>query len=277
VPPVARYGPRMADAPVTLEGWFTLHEMFAVDWARWNALDDAERAAVVADARMALERLAGAGDGHLAVYALVSHKGDLCLTHWRRDLETLRAAQVAFARTRLRAFLTSTYSYLAVIELGTYELMGHAAGLVKKRGVDAASPEFEGAVKAEMEKMARPRLFPEVPDRRYLCFYPMSKRRGEQVNWFDLSSAERAGFMRGHGEIGRKYAGQVVQVIQGSVGLDDWEWGVTLFADDPIVFKKLIYEMRFDPASSRFALFGPFYVGIRCAPADLGSVLAGAS
>jgi hypothetical protein len=100
--------------------------------------------------------------------------------------------------------------------------------------------EMLRAVKAEMEKMARPRLFPEVPDRRYLCFYPMSKRRGEQVNWFDLSSAERAGFMRGHGEIGRKYAGQVVQVIQGSVGLDDWEWGVTLFADDERSLQELM-------------------------------------
>ena len=80
--------------------------------------------------------------------------------------------------------------------------------------------------------------------------------------------------MKGHGEIGRKYAGQVVQVIQGSVGLDDWEWGVSLFADDPLVFKKLIYEMRFDPASSRFALFGPFYVGIRFAATALDCVLA---
>lgn len=264
----------MPDAPVTLEGWYTLHEMFGVDWARWNALADAERGAIVADAREALERLASPAEGHTAAYALVSHKGDLCLVHWRRDVDALRAAELAFARTRLRGFLTSTYSYLAVIELGTYELMGHAAGLVKKRGVDPASSEFDAAVRAEMEKMARPRLFPDVPDRRYLCFYPMSKRRGEQVNWFDLPTEERAALMKGHGEIGRKYAGQVVQIIAGSVGLDDWEWGVTLFADDPLVFKKLIYEMRFDAASSRYALFGPFYVGIRFAPAELAGALA---
>ena len=124
-----------------------------------------------------------------------------------------------------------------------------------------------------MERLARPRLFPQVPPRRYTCFYPMSKRRGEQVNWFDLPGKTRAELMRSHGEIGRKYAGQVVQVISGSVGLDDWEWGVTLFADDPLVFKKLIYEMRFDPASSRYALFGPFYVGIRFAPTALNEVL----
>jgi chlorite dismutase len=263
----------MAEAPVTLEGWYTLHEMFAVDWGRWNALADAERASVVAEAEAVLAAPTAPGEGHTAAYTLVSQKGDICLMHWRRDVDALRTAEVAFARTRLRGFVVPTYSYLAVIELGTYELMGHAAGLVKKRGVDPAAAEFDGAVKAEMERMARPRLFPEVPPRRYLCFYPMSKRRGEQVNWYDLPAAERAGFMRGHGEIGRKYAGQVVQVIQGSVGLDDWEWGVTLFADDPVVFKKLIYEMRFDPASSRFALFGPFYVGIRCGAGDLGATL----
>jgi chlorite dismutase len=263
----------MADAPVTLEGWYTLHEMFGVDWGRWNALGDAERAGIVAEAEAALAGIVAPEDGHTALYALVSQKGDLCLMHWRRDLPALRTAELALARTRLRAYLLPTYSYLAVIELGTYELMGHAAGLVKKRGIESGTPEFEAALRTEMERMARPRLFPEVPARRYLCFYPMSKRRGEQVNWYDLPAAERAGFMRGHGEIGRKYAGQVVQVIQGSVGLDDWEWGVTLFADDPVVFKKLIYEMRFDPASSRFALFGPFYVGMRLAPDGLGAAL----
>ena len=263
----------MADAPVTLEGWYTLHEMYGVDWGRWNALADEERAAVVAEAEAALGGIVAPEEGHTALYALVSQKGDLCLVHWRRDVPALRAAEVAFARTRLRGYLLPTYSYLAVIELGTYELMGHAAGLVKKRGIESGTPEFETELRTEMERMARPRLFPEVPPRRYLCFYPMSKRRGEQVNWYDLPAAERAGFMRGHGEIGRKYAGQVVQVIQGSVGLDDWEWGVTLFADDPVVFKKLIYEMRFDPASSRFALFGPFYIGIRLAPDALGAAL----
>ena len=263
----------MPEAPVTLEGWYTLHEMFAVDRGRWNAVPALERTAILAETAGALERLTAPDDGTTALYSLVSQKGDLCLMHWRRSIDALRDAELAFAATPLRGWLVPTYSYLAVIELGTYELMGHAAGLVKKRGIEPSAPGFEEAVKAEMERMAGPRLFPTVPDRRYLCFYPMSKRRGEQVNWYDLSAAERGGFMRGHGEIGRKYAGQVIQVIQGSVGLDDWEWGVTLFADDPLVFKKLIYEMRFDPASSRFALFGPFYVGIRCAPSALPALL----
>src|SRR5262245_65791079 len=90
----------------------------------------------------------------------------------------------------------------------------------------------------------------------------MSNARGEQVNWFDPPASERAELMKGHGMIGRTYAGRVTQVISGSVGLDDWEWGVTLFADDPLVFKKLVYDMRFDPSRSRSALYRPLSVGI---------------
>jgi peroxiredoxin len=265
----------MADAPITLEGWYTLHEMYAVDWARWNALAAAERDAIVTEAASLLEAQAHPAEGHSACWSLLTQKGDLCVMHWRRDLEALRREEVALARTRLRAFLLPTYSYLAVVELGTYELTGHATAMLARRGLEPGGDGFDAALTEEMQKIALPRLFPDVPPRRYLCFYPMSKRRGEHVNWYDLPATERSAFMRGHGEIGRRYAGKVVQVIQGSVGLDDWEWGVTLFADDPLVFKKLIYEMRFDPASSRFAEFGPFYVGIRLAPSALGDVLRG--
>jgi peroxiredoxin len=263
----------MADAPTTLEGWYVLHEMFALDWPTWNALPEAERDAVLLEATTVLETQAHPPEGHTAWFSLLSQKGDLCVMHWRQDLEARPPAQTALGRTRLRAHLRPTYSYLSVIELGTYELGAHAAAVVEKRGVARGGPEWDAAVEAEMQRIARPRLYPAVPERRYACFYPMSKRRGEQVNWFDLPAAERAAFMRGHGEIGRKYAGRVTQVISGSVGLDDWEWGVTLFADDPLVFKKLVYEMRFDPASSRYALFGPFYVGIRFAPSALASVV----
>ena len=246
----------MSNAPVTLEGWFTLHEMWAVDWPRWNALAAADREAVTAEAAALIEAQQSPGEGHSSCWSLLTQKGDLCVMHWRRDLEGLRAAETAFARTRLRAYLVPTYSYLAVVELGTYELAAQAGAMLERKGVTRDGSEWEVALRAEMERLARPRLYPETPGKRYCCFYPMSKRRGEQVNWYDLPPADRAAMMRGHGEIGRKYAGQVIQVIQGSVGLDDWEWGVTLFADDPLVFKKLIYEMRFDPASSRYALFG---------------------
>jgi chlorite dismutase len=263
----------MSDAPVTLEGWYVLHRIYAVDWPRWTSLSREDQDVRVLEASTLLEAQSRPPEGHSACFSLLTHKGDLCLLHWRPDLESLRREEVAFDRTGLAAFLQPTYSYLSVVELGTYELGEHAAAMLERRGLARASAGFDEALRTEMERLARPRLFPEVPARRYMSFYPMSKRRGEQVNWFDLPAEERSRFMRGHGLIGRKYAGQVTQVISGSVGLDDWEWGVTLFADDPLVFKKLVYEMRFDPASSRYALFGPFYVGIRFAPAALGDVL----
>jgi peroxiredoxin len=113
------------------------------------------------------------------------------------------------------------------------------------------------------------RLWPRIPARRYLCFYPMNKRRAGADNWYRLPIDERRRLMHEHGMIGRRYAGQVTQIISGSVGFDDWEWGVDLFADDPLVFKKLVYEMRFDESSARYAEFGPFIVAIRLGADDL--------
>lgn len=119
------------------------------------------------------------------------------------------------------------------------------------------------------------RLAPAIPARRYLCFYPMDKKRGEVRNWYHVPIAERQKMMREHGLVGRRYAGRVNQIISGSVGFDDWEWGVDLFADDPQVFKQLVYEMRFDEASAVYGLFGTFHLGLRVAAADLGALLGG--
>ena len=117
-----------------------------------------------------------------------------------------------------------------------------------------------------------PRLWPEIPPSKYLCFYPMDRKRGESVNWYTEPMADRQRMMHEHGMIGRRYAGEVRQIISGSIGFDDWEWGVDLFADDPLVFKKLIYEMRFDQVSAVYALFGTFFVGIRVT--ELGEAAA---
>jgi chlorite dismutase len=140
------------------------------------------------------------------------------------------------------------------------------------------SDEFEQAFDAEIETQRQRvmnRLFLDLPKARYVCFYPMNKRRGEALNWYSESFERRAALMREHGMIGRQYAGKVTQVISGSIGYDDWEWGVDLFAADPLVFKKLIYEMRFDEASAKFAEFGPFYTGLQFPPASLGAYLNG--
>src|SRR3989442_283388 len=161
-PPRARAILRRASAaPVTLEGWYVLHSMYAVDWPRWNALGAAERDAMVAEATALLERQSAPADGHSGCWTLLGHKGDLCLMHWRRDLEALRAEEVALARTRLRAFLVATYSYLSVIELGTYELAGHAEARLAAPGVRPDAAQLE----EEMRQLAAPRLFPQIPPR----------------------------------------------------------------------------------------------------------------
>jgi chlorite dismutase len=121
----------------------------------------------------------------------------------------------------------------------------------------------------------RPRLFPKIPNHRYICFYPMDRRRGEEQNWYRLPIEERQRQMEEHGLVGRRYAGQVQQIISGAIGFDDWEWGVDLFGDDPLVFKRLIYEMRFDEVSAVYALFGTFYIGIRCPVKSLAELLSG--
>jgi hydrogen peroxide-dependent heme synthase len=118
-------------------------------------------------------------------------------------------------------------------------------------------------------------LFPEIPKHKYICFYPMDRRRGEDKNWYTLPMEERARQMNEHGLVGRRYAGEVRQIISGSIGFDDWEWGVDLFADEPLVFKKLIYEMRFDQVSAVYAQFGMFYVGVRCPWSKLAKLLNG--
>ena len=119
-----------------------------------------------------------------------------------------------------------------------------------------------------MEHYQENRLHPQLPRKKLICFYPMSKRREADANWYALPFDERRRIMAGHARIGRTYAGRVVQLITGSLGFDDWEWGVTLVADDPVTIKEIVYEMRFDEASARYAEFGPFVTGLLLEPAD---------
>ena len=166
-----------------------------------------------------------------------------------------------------------------MVELGLYESSRKTYEAAAAKGFDAAHAGVERrdcriARSARSDAMA-PRLFPAVPDAKYLCFYPMDRKRGEQVNWYTVPFAERQRMMHEHGMIGRRYAEQVKQIISGSIGMDDWEWGVDLFADDPVVFKKLIYEMRFDEVSAVYALFGQFFIGVRLPVERLGGLAGG--
>ena len=262
--------------PETLEGWRLLHQMYRIRWEAWRALPDGERrqrAAATVDGLAALPR----GDqGATALTTLLGHKGDFMLFHLRQNFEELSAAELDIARLRISDYLEPTSSYLSMIELGLYDSSAKVYSDLAAKGVEAHSAEWKIEIESVLERQRQamaPRLWPEVPPAKYLCFYPMDRRRGESVNWYTETMAERQRMMHEHGMIGRRYAGEVRQIITGSIGFDDWEWGVDLFAEDPLVFKKLIYEMRFDQVSAVYALFGTFYVGLRVQPDDLADLL----
>jgi chlorite dismutase len=264
--------------PETLEGWSVLHQMFRIRWSSWKAMSPARRRALAREAVDVLAELETGPSGPTACVALLGHKADLMLIHFRRDFEALAAAELQLARTGLAEHLETTTSYLSMVELGLYEMTGKVHEDLASRGLARGTAEFNSAYDAEMAKQRERmigRLFLEVPQRRHVCFYPMDKRRGEIKNWYTVPFEKRAAMMRDHGFIGREYTGQVTQIVSGSTGLDDWEWGVDLFADDPLVFKKLIYDMRFDEASADYAEFGPFYVGLRFPARELPRLLEG--
>jgi chlorite dismutase len=276
--------PEATPVPLTVEGSAVLHQMFRFRWREWRALPGWQRERMTHEAVRALEQMEqGQREGHpnqSAVYSQLGHKGDLLLIHFRDSLEDLNRSELELARLDFFDYLEPKHSYVSVIELGLYESSVKAyAGLVEK-GIEPHSPEWNQEIEQVLARQAgamAPRLFPSVPAAKYLCFYPMDRKRGETVNWYTAPMAERQRMMHDHGLIGRRYADCVRQIITGSIGFDDWEWGVDLFADDPLVFKHLIYEMRFDEASALYAAFGPFYVGVRLPAKQLATWLNGTS
>ncbi|MBB6020799.1 chlorite dismutase [Paenibacillus sp. JGP012] len=234
----------MNEAASTLEGWYALHDFRSMNWTAWKAADDEERAVALDELQEfwnEWKNVEQSSQGSTVVYTVIGQKADFVMMHLRETLEDLKAVENAFNKTTFAKYTTKAYSYVSVVELSNY---------LGKEGEDPMqNPEIVA------------RLKPVLPQRQYICFYPMNKKRELNDNWYMLSMDERRSMMRSHGMIGRSYAGKVKQIITGSVGFDDWEWGVTLFADDALQFKKLVYEMRFDEVSARYGEFGSFYVG----------------
>ncbi|HEX3353414.1 MAG TPA: hydrogen peroxide-dependent heme synthase [Terriglobales bacterium] len=264
--------------PLTIEGYSVLHQMMRVRWAAWRQVSAADKTTILNDAGALLARMEHGTAGQSALFSLLGHKGDLMFIHFRQSFDELNQAELQLSQLALSDYLEPATSYLSVIELGLYESTIKAYRDLKDRGIEAHSEEWKreiGDVLSRQKEAMQPRLFPEIPKHRYVSFYPMDRRRGEAKNWYTLPIEERARQMNEHGLVGRRYAGEVRQIITGSIGFDDWEWGVDLFADDPLVFKKLIYEMRFDEVSAVYALFGQFYLGVRVPATGLPKLLVG--
>ncbi|MGA7694905.1 MAG: hydrogen peroxide-dependent heme synthase [Candidatus Sulfotelmatobacter sp.] len=269
---------QIPEVPLTTEGYSVLHQMMRFRWTAWRALPEATRSAIAEEAASVLGDMEKNAAGQSALFSLIGHKGDLMLVHFRKSFADLNQAELKLAGLRLSDYLEPTSSYLSIIELGLYDSTLKIYKELTDQGIQPYSEQWKAEIECKLNRhreAMHPRLFPEIPSNRYICFYPMDRRRGEDKNWYTLPIEERARQMNEHGLVGRRYAGEVKQIITGSIGFDDWEWGVDLFADDPLVFKKLIYEMRFDHVSAVYALFGQFYVGVRCPAAALEKLLSG--
>uniref|UniRef100_UPI00403F54B6 hydrogen peroxide-dependent heme synthase n=1 Tax=Candidatus Enterococcus willemsii TaxID=1857215 RepID=UPI00403F54B6 len=227
----------------TLDGWYCLHLIFQMDWSAWQKETTEAKQIMVNELFELLEgwqKIEHAQKGSHYMCNITGHKGDFGFMLLRPELKDLNAAENAWHQLAIYQYLRPVHSYVSVIELGTYSGM----------------PKTDIAWERTNKK-----LYPKLPKDAYICFYPMNKVRSDNVNWYTLPYEKRRELMKEHGLIGRKYAGKIHQFITGSIGFDDHEWGVTLFAEDPLEFKKIIYEMRFSEASSVYSDFPYFIVG----------------
>jgi len=255
--------------PETLEGWYALHQIFTHPAGAQPS--DAERR----DSARTLSALATPeGGGWSCVARLIGSSSHTMFVHFRPTLDAIGEAQRTLEKDRCIQRLVPAYSFLSVTEAGLYHLTAELARDAAARGGTVGDAEYRKAVVARVQAeranpMVMRRLEPPLPaEMPYICFYPMSKKREAGQNWYTLSLDERSRMMYEHATTGRRYHGKVQQIITGAIGFDAWEWGVTLFAKDPLDFKKLVTEMRFDEASARYVDFGDFWVGKVATPEE---------
>ena len=250
------------------EGWHCLHLFYRLEHGQWELLTpDLQRAAktrlatIVQETR-ALEKT------QLLTISMLTPKADLGFMLVTPDLHEANRIEKQLTLSLGADVLDPVYSYLSLTEESEYTTSEeqYAATLEAEQKLKRDAPEFETAMEAFRERMKHyrhERVYPTLPDWPVVCFYNMTKRRGEQRNWYSLPFEERRTLMGGHARVGRQYAGKVKQLITGSTGLDDAEWGVTLFAHDTYQIKSIVYQMRFDEVSAAYADFGEFYLGIQ--------------
>lgn len=224
----------------TFEGWYSLHMVYRIDFQKWHLLSAKAQQNALRGLKNYIAKLEEEHQqkkSSYAFYQINGHKGDLLLWLLQPTLDELNDLEAQFRKLPIADVLEESFSFVSVIELSNY------------LDQDINHPQVTA------------RRYPALPKSKYICFYPMSKKRDLADNWFMLSMDERREMMRSHGAIGRKYAEVLKEYTTGACGLDDWEWGITLMGDDPLQFKKIVYEMRFDEVSARFGQFGSFYVG----------------
>lgn len=248
------------------EGLGALHLFYRIDLAAWRAKTDDERA-VALDYLETLVSTARQQPQTQVVTVAMFSRADIGFMILTPDLHDLNALEKSIASSLGPDVLIPEFSYLSLTEKSEYTQKeeAYALDLEKNEGIARGTPESEAKLAVWRERIQHyihDRLYPVLPDWEYFCFYPMSKKREVGQNWYALDHEQRRELMGGHMRIGRTYAGRVRQLVTGSTGLDDWEWGVTLFAHDPYEIKAIVYEMRFDEVTHTYGEFGPFYNGL---------------
>ncbi len=249
------------------QGWGVLHLFLRVDRAATASLP----ASAGKDLTESLRRLVDDEALQVHLFAVLGHKADIMLMALAEDLSDLRRLQTTIATCELGTALELPWSYLSLTETSEYTPTGsEERERLRAKGVTGA--DLERRVEQFEVRTAtynHHRLYPQLPEWEVVCFYPMTHRRVGEDNWYRLPFEERRVLMHEHGRSGRAFSGRVIQLVSGSTGLDDWEWGVTLFAHDLADLKDIVYRLRFDEASARYGEFGPFVVGLRRTPEDL--------
>jgi chlorite dismutase len=254
---------------VPREGWHVMHLFYHVDHSQWSMYSDDEKRQAKTRLTELVQEIRANPDTHLLTFSVATPKADLGFMLLTPDLQVANAYEKQLTLSLGPDILNPVYSYLSQTESSEYTTTREqyaAETLVAEKGLTEGSEEFETALKEFDERMAhylKHRLYPVLPDWPVICFYPMSKRRSGGDNWYSLDYEARKELMAGHARVGRTYSGRILQLITGSTGLDEHEWGVTLLAKDTIDVKAIVYEMRFDEVSARYGEFGDFYIGMQ--------------
>lgn len=254
---------------VPREGWHVMHLFYHVDHSQWSLYSDEEKRQAKTRLTELVQEIRATPDTHLLMFSIATPKADLGFMLLTPDLQVANAFEKQLTLSLGPEILSPAYSYLSQTESSEYTTTREQymeETLRGEKGLTEGTPEFEAALKDFDDRMAhylKHRLYPVLPDWPVICFYPMSKRRTGGDNWYSLDYEARRELMSGHARVGRTYSGRILQLITGSTGLDEYEWGVTLLAKDTIDVKAIVYEMRFDEVSARYAEFGDFYIGMQ--------------
>ncbi len=266
--------PETTSPVVPAEGWNVLHLFYSISHGVWREQSGSRQRQALSELSELVAETRSRQATHLLLFSMVTPKADLGVMLLTEDLHFANTFEKRMPLILGADVLEPAFGYYSLTELSEYTTTAEEYGesLTREQGIEPGTKAYDEALatfQARMEKYNRDRLMPNLPDWPVFCFYPMSKKRERERNWYTLTFEQRKRLMGGHARVGRSYAGRILQLITGSTGLDDAEWGVTLFAKDPLEIKRVVYEMRFDPVSAEYAEFGQFFIGLQLPLAEI--------